>query len=208
MSEQNLGIVYVLTNSAMPGLVKIGKTSRAEVQVRLNELYSTGVPVPFDCAYAARVADEAAVERAFHQAFGPYRLNPNREFFQIEADQAIALLKLMAVEDVTPAIREEADRVDASSEDAKKRLIKRRPNLNFQEMGIPVGATLDFTQAPESVSVVSDRKVAFAEEEMSLTQATRMMLSLDYNVAPGPYWTFEGKVLRDIYNETYPIDDQ
>lgn len=22
-------------------------------------------------------------------------------------------------------------------------------------------------------------------------------------VAPGPYWTFNGKVLRDIYNETY-----
>ena len=52
MSE---GIVYVLTNPAMPGMVKIGKTGR-EVEARLNDLYTTGVPLPFECAYAARVA--------------------------------------------------------------------------------------------------------------------------------------------------------
>ena len=77
------GIVYVLTNPAMPGIVKIGKTTRG-VSARLNELYSTGVPLPFRCAYAARVEDESKVERAFHQAFGPDRINPRREFFDIE----------------------------------------------------------------------------------------------------------------------------
>jgi carbon storage regulator CsrA len=86
------GIVYVLTNPAMPGMVKIGKTSRG-MDARLNELYSTGVPLPFECAYAARVSDEGTVERAFHLAFGPYRVNPKREFFSIEPEQAIALLK-------------------------------------------------------------------------------------------------------------------
>ena len=43
------GIVYVLSNEAMPGLVKIGLTQRSELEVRLNELYSTGVPLPFTC---------------------------------------------------------------------------------------------------------------------------------------------------------------
>ena len=62
----------MLTNPAMPGLVKIGKPVKGSVEGRLNELYSTGVPVPFECAYAARVADESEVERAFHKAFGPY----------------------------------------------------------------------------------------------------------------------------------------
>lgn len=46
------GIVYVLTNSAMPGLTKIGMTTQEGVTSRLNQLYTTGVPVPFDCAYA------------------------------------------------------------------------------------------------------------------------------------------------------------
>ena len=67
------GIVYVLTNPAMPGMVKIGKTGR-EVELRLNDLYTTGVPLPFECEYAARVLDMDKVEKAFHNAFGPYRL--------------------------------------------------------------------------------------------------------------------------------------
>ena len=41
-------IVYVLTNPAMPGIVKIGKTNRDDPQVRMNELYTTGVPLPFE----------------------------------------------------------------------------------------------------------------------------------------------------------------
>ena len=41
------GIVYLLTNPSMPSLVKIGMTTRNEVHVRMGELYSTGVPLPF-----------------------------------------------------------------------------------------------------------------------------------------------------------------
>ncbi|MFN3446329.1 MAG: GIY-YIG nuclease family protein, partial [Bacteroidia bacterium] len=40
------GLIYILTNPAMPGLVKIGKTNRADVKQRMFELYSTGGPVP------------------------------------------------------------------------------------------------------------------------------------------------------------------
>ena len=51
------GIVYVLTNPAMTGIVKIGKTTRG-MSARLSELYSTGVPLPFECAYAASEASQ------------------------------------------------------------------------------------------------------------------------------------------------------
>ncbi|MFK5922060.1 MAG: GIY-YIG nuclease family protein [Verrucomicrobiota bacterium] len=203
MSNKEPGIIYVLTNPAMPGLVKIGKTARNGVDTRLNELYSTGVPVPFECAFAGRVEDENVVERAFHQAFGPYRLNPKREFFQIDPDQAIALLKLMIIEDVTPDIREEAEKVDIESKEASEKLIKRRPALNFVEMGIPIGSTLHFTQGDATITVASERKVNYDEEETSLSQVTRMLLDLPYRVAPGSYWEFNGKSLSAIYNETY-----
>jgi hypothetical protein len=206
-TTQEPGIVYILTNPAMPGLVKIGKTSRLEVQTRLNELYSTGVPVPFECAYAGRVADETAVERAFHQAFGPYRINLKREFFQIEPDQAIALLRLMTLEDVTPYIREEADKVDVDSKEASIKLSSRRPNLNFVEMGIPIGSVLQFTENDSTVTVSAERKVMLNNEEVSLTRATRILLGYDYNVQPSPYWTFGGKLLREIYNETYSTEE-
>ena len=49
------GIVYLLTNPVMPGLVKIGMTTREDIDTRMRELYSTGVPVPFECQFACRV---------------------------------------------------------------------------------------------------------------------------------------------------------
>lgn len=206
MSEvSNFGIVYVLTNPAMPGIVKIGKTARNSVDTRLSELYSTGVPLPFECAYAAKVEDETEVERAFHRAFGPYRINIKREFFQIEPDQAIALLRLMATEDVTPQIKAEADNVDASTRDAAKKLKARRPNMNFHEMGIPNGSLLIFTETGESAEVCADKKVKYHNDIFSLTGLTRKLYNLDYSIQPSSHWTFDGRSINEIYEETYEI---
>ncbi|MDR1910121.1 MAG: GIY-YIG nuclease family protein, partial [Spirochaetaceae bacterium] len=66
MPEPKHGIVYVLTNPAMPGLVKIGKTTN-EIQNRLNDLNTTGVPFPFDCLYACEVDDCGLVETSLHK---------------------------------------------------------------------------------------------------------------------------------------------
>jgi len=101
MADNSSQIVYVLTNPAMPGLVKIGKTTQLEVSERMKQLYSTGVPVPFDCAFACQVKDASEVEKALHFAFGRDRTNPNREFFSIEAERVIAVLKLLKVDDIT-----------------------------------------------------------------------------------------------------------
>ena len=201
------GIVYVLTNPEMPGLVKIGKTSRKEVQQRLVELYSTGVPVPFECEYAARVSDEGVVEKAFHTAFEPYRINPNREFFRIDPEQAIALLELLAVEDVTPGVQEEADDVESDTV-ARATIAKRsrRPNLNFEEMDVPTGSKLKFINSDETVEVVDSRRVKFKEETYYLTAITKILLGDDNNSSMSrttSYWTYDGQSLSGIYEDTY-----
>ena len=41
-----MSIVYAARNPAMPGLIKIGRTDQ-EADARLSQLYTTGVPVPF-----------------------------------------------------------------------------------------------------------------------------------------------------------------
>jgi hypothetical protein len=161
------------------------------------------VPVPFECEYAARVSDENEVEKAFHLAFGPYRINPKREFFQIEPEQAIALLRLMTIEDVTPALKAEADKVDVDSKESVKKLKSRRPPLNFVEMNIPIGAKLKFSQNDTEVEVLTEKKVKCEDEVLSLTAATSKLLNLGRSVSPGPYWLYKGKTIRDIYEETY-----
>ena len=96
-----------------------------------------------------------------------------------------------------------ASGVLAEEVQAAKTYKARRPNLNFAEMGIPVGATLHFAEGDATVTVTSTKKVALKGAEMSLTAATRDLLGLDYNVAPNRYWRFQGRSLQDIYDETY-----
>jgi hypothetical protein len=199
MSE---GIVYVLTNPAMPGMVKIGKTVRG-MDARLNELYSTGVPLPFECAYAARVGDEGQVERAFHLAFGPYRVNPKREFFSIEPEQAIALLQVMALEDVTPSLQQEAARVDADAQSSAEKLKRsRRPPLNYLDLGIPAGSTLVYEDGETTCTVLDGRHVSFRGESAFLSAVTAELMGVPGKPIHGTrYWSYNGRNLWDLYDE-------
>lgn len=204
----NEGIIYVLTNPAMPDMVKIGKTGR-DILVRLKDLYSTGVPLPFECAYAAKVDDVDKWEKAFHTAFGPYRVNPNREFFSIDPEQAVALLELMAVEDVTPVVRKEADGVDVRAKAFAEKLKRnrRRPNADFSEMGIPVGSRLEYTgEGDHFCTVLGGRYVQFGDERCMISPLTQKLLGLERPVRGIDYWQFNGRDLKDIYEETYESD--
>jgi hypothetical protein len=198
-----LQVVYVLTNPAMPGFVKIGKTLIEDVNQRLSQLYTTGVPFPFELAFACKVPNADEVERALHRAFAPNRANQKREFFNIEPDQAIAILKLLHVEDATAEIEKMQTMIPVEEVEAGKQYKARRPNLNFKEMGISIGSTLHFTESDATVTVCAERKVALGDQELSLTAATKQLLKLDYSVAPGPYCSYEGKLLRAIYEQTY-----
>jgi len=200
-------IVYVLTNPSMPGLVKIGFTSQGDTASRIAQLYSTGVPVPFTLEFACRVPNGVEVEHALHIAFSPNRINPRREFFRIEPDQAIAILRLLHVEDATSEVARQPVETDAQSLEAAAQLRARRPNLNFEEMGIPVGSELTPVDGTSSAIVVGPRRVRYLDEEMSLTAATRASLGLEYSVAPGPHWKFNGRLIRDIYDETYGVGE-
>jgi len=200
-----LGIIYVLSNPAMPGLVKIGKTTRDSVDIRLRELFSTGVPLPFECEFAGRIADESKVERAFHLAFGPYRIYPKREFFKIEPEQAIALLELMVSEDVTPQVSKEADEVDVESKPAANKLKRQRqrPNQNFIEMGLDIGSELEFISFDATCLIESESKVRYENQIFSLTALTKQLLQSERPVRPAPHWTYKGRKLSSIYDETY-----
>ncbi|MEO8513440.1 MAG: GIY-YIG nuclease family protein [Ignavibacteria bacterium] len=202
--KNEFGIVYVLSNPAMPNLIKIGFTSNLDVKARMAQIYTSGVPLPFECVYAAKVTDHERVEKALHTAFGPDRINPKREFFEIEAEQAIAIIKLLEIEDVTPKVAEEKDVVDEIERDAGEAYAKKkRPRFSFTEMNIPIGSVLVCVANGETATVLSDRAINFRGEETSLTNATRIILDNSYHVAPSPYWSFNGKILREIYNETY-----
>jgi hypothetical protein len=199
------GIIYILSNPAMPGIIKIGKTTQEDVKTRMQQLYQTGVPLPFECVYAASVNNIDDVEKALFLAFNPNRLNPKREFFEIDAIQVISILKLLQLENVSDQVEHESEVIDQVELEAGQAYARKRPNFNFVEMGIPVGSQIYFNSDGEAATVISEKLVRFRDTETSLTNATRMALGegYAYNVAPGPYWTFNGRKLREIYNDTY-----
>lgn len=94
------GYVYILSNPAMPGLVKIGRTTRS-AQARANELYQTGVPAPFKVECEVKTPDCDELEAIVHGAFLDKRYANDREFFEVEIDDAKRA--------ITDALREQVE---------------------------------------------------------------------------------------------------
>lgn len=90
-----MGYVYILTNKAMPGLIKIGQTART-VQERVDELYTTGVPIAFDIAHEFECENHEQLESQIHRELERHRFNRNREFFEYSADEAFQVLQRLA----------------------------------------------------------------------------------------------------------------
>ena len=205
------GIVYLLTNPVMPGLVKIGMTAQEDIEKRMRELYTTGVPVPFECQFACKVrkGDCVKIEKALHAAFAPQRVNANREFFRIQVEQAKAILELFHHTDVTEEVSDEIEN-DLTDDDkaATKKARLHRPPLNFFEMGMKKGDVLQWKDDPSvTLSVYTERTVIFEGKEMAISAVTRDLKGSKWYVAPGSYWLYNERLLSEIYDETYPVED-
>ena len=125
-------------------------------------------------------------------------------------EQAIAILELLAIEDVTLTVQKEAESVDVeaniSSEKFKQ---KHRPNMNFIEMGIEIGEILTFERDQIECSIYSPNRVKYLDDIYSLTGLTKKLLGEDgtrRRRRGTKWWFYKGKNLVDIYNETYSMD--
>ena len=87
-------IVYILTNEAMPGIIKIGLTTDS-VESRILQLSShSGVPLPHECYFAAEVGNCVKLEKTLHQLFSEERLNPKREFFKLDPEKVVLAISI------------------------------------------------------------------------------------------------------------------
>ena len=95
----NQGYVYILTNpSFREDWVKIGKSSRP-VDVRSKELDNTSVPLPFEIFATLRTSKYEKVEKLIHKTIDrltDLRIRQNREFFNVQPQVALDILKDIA----------------------------------------------------------------------------------------------------------------
>jgi hypothetical protein len=205
-------IVYVLTNAAMPNLVKIGVTTRNGVKRRIMELSrNTGVPLPFQCHYAGEVSGHAEnVEKLIHKLFAKNRVSSGKEFFSIDPEQAVLALRLASAKDVTPqkdVTPEFETRPDAEEAKAIKVVERQgRSKIIFSKLGIPPGAHLTLSRDRSlKCKVIAGNQVEFNGKAMSLSAAAVLALrKLRYTTraASGPhYWMFKNKTIGQIRRE-------
>jgi hypothetical protein len=192
---ETLDIVYIFTNEGMPGLCKIGYTTRNDVKERAKELYTTGVPYPFQIYYACQVINGKNIEKILHKLFDEFRVNHNREFFEIDPEKVILALQLTNPVDVTPKENEylTVDEIKEIKNTEKKRL----SNFTFQQANIPIGSVLHFCRNSDiTCTVFSDNTVMFNGEIMTLTEAARNTGLIPYYELQGPkFWLYEDELL-------------
>ena len=99
------GYVYVLTNEHMPGLVKIGMTTRS-VEQRAEELYQTGVPGKFEIYWSGLFQDCAQAEATLHHQYSSCRVRGNREFFRVEPRDVAQFANQLQIAHVLDVVEE------------------------------------------------------------------------------------------------------
>lgn len=193
-----MSIIYILTNEAMPGYIKIGRTN-SSIEQRMKELDKTSVPLPFQCYYAAKVAKYETVEKSLHKAFGDFRVRESREFFKLDPYKVKLMIELVAIEDVTPT--------DDSSTDEEGRAAIQRVNraqrYNLKTFGIPAGAILEYTSDRSiTCEVVDEFTVRFNDKLVSISRAAVMANESRGGKAgalQGPiWWLYQGETLASI----------
>ena len=191
-------IVYVFINEAMPGLIKIGRTTDS-VEARLTNLSShTGVPLAFECYFAAEVKDGARIEKTLHQLFAEYRINPKREFFRLDPEKVVLAISIGEFREVTPGVAQ----VEPEEKEALERVKARRPRIRLEAIGIKPGDVLHFSR-DESVQavVVGEGKLEYDGETLSPSAAALKALhKLGYKTpaaSGSEHWMFDGELLDE-----------
>ena len=187
------GYIYIMTNPALLDMVKIGYA--IDVEERRKQLSTTALPYEYE-VYATYETEGNLEDKKLHQLIDDLnpdlRISKNREFYVMTPEQAYQLIEAIAI-------------ISGSISKLKKvkqeRIVTKRPPIDFDKCGIPRGAELIYTEDENiKVTVVNNHKVKYKEELTSLSAIVKSIKG--YNVAGPSYFTYNGKLITEIADET------
>ncbi len=200
--EKTKGFIYIMTNPALHDMVKIGYS--ADVERRRKELSTTALPYDYEI-YATYEVEGKLEDKKLHNMID--KLNPelrvsaNREFYVMSPEDAYELLEAIKY---IGGSSNKLCRYGEKEEPAENHEIKvKKPPINFKKCGIPVGAELVFAENPDVKVIVSgERKVTYGGIETSLSTFVQEYKGLGHRPQGTLYFTYNGRPLLDIANET------
>jgi len=97
------GYIYCLSNLSMPGILKVGMTTRTPSE-RLKEANSSDTfrpPTPYCLEFAKHVFHMKEKEKTLHQILDKYteRIHPRREFFRTSLEEVRLFFALIDGDD-------------------------------------------------------------------------------------------------------------
>lgn len=172
---ENKGYVYVLTNPCFKeNWVKIGMTDNLER--RIFELsQATGVPLPFEKFAVLKTSKYKKAEILIHHLIGKLapsmRINPKREFFNIEPDDAVAIMKEIA------EVIDDAEIIYFNNIDKQNKVKDKKAQIKtFYSMGLKDGDVVSFTlDTNYKATVCGERTLMFENKEYFTTTLARIL---------------------------------
>ena len=159
------GWVYIITNKAMPGLIKVGYTMK-DPELRAAELHHTGAPHPYNVDYDVLVENPREIEQQVHCHLNNKK--EGKEWFRCTIKDAITAIKVIAS---TKAILENIKSVDS----AKPALVQQPIiQVNLNEIALN-----DFSHEDS----IGEKTKSVDIAKSSLTQQSKPILDRDI---PGP----------------------
>ena len=200
------GIVYVMTNEGMDGLVKIGMTKNLPKRVDALSRHA-GVPLRFVVRCAIEVEDADKVETLLHESYASCRINSGREFFRVPFEDVVGAMKLATVSGGKlvkddHVVESGESEIPESVEDTQGSvsvhglLPKRGMSVDFQSLKIPEGEILLCVRdSSEMATVMEHGKIEYKGSQMSISKAARKAMNVDYPVNGMEFWEYKGEIL-------------
>ena len=219
--DQKSGVIYILTNPSFPKFVKIGYAR--DIEARLKQLNrSETTPFAFR-VYAVYQVESELTDKELHKLID--QLNPDlrtieefdgkprvREFYEMEAEEAYALLesiaKISGTQDRLQRLKPEGHEILDEMIAAEINATSRKSVFRFGEHGIPVGSVLTFIE-DESVRpvVVDDRRIEYQGITTSMSALAQQLKGIDHPVQGTLLFAYNGVKLTDL-RESFEKDKE
>jgi hypothetical protein len=184
----NEGWIYVLVNSSVPGLAKVGRTCRPPADRAAELSTATGVATPFVLAFDQPFPDCVAAEAEIHAELDRrgLRVAPNREFFRgATGDIVRVILQAAGTAATAPARRQaSAEHLLAEAEQHLFGLGETLQDLAEAERLYRLAAARGSLIALERLGAI------YAETGPPRTGRRRAMRSLKDGAARGNYYCY------------------
>lgn len=89
--------VYVLSNPTTPNLLKIGYTKNTPDERAKQISTATGVALPYKVEFAFKCFNGEQLEGEVHKYLSGYRVNNQREFFEVSLEEATSTIEMLGV---------------------------------------------------------------------------------------------------------------